>query len=98
MQRPRWTRDIGVDDIPTPEHARHTWPEARTTANEIEQVVPRGIPSYLIWSTLISLCFVFVLIIFLYRHDHFVSIVTVGTLGVFIIATLVLSRSKRVSQ
>jgi hypothetical protein len=76
FDREKWTDVVDAWSIDTPEHAKSYFPQ----------------PSYQAWwwSAVILLSFLCFLVIFFFYDDHFIPIVVVGGMGVFVVSLVIL--------
>lgn len=85
-----WSEQISPRNIPTPAHARSTWPSTRAPTSSPTEGASK-VRRVVLWSMVISLVFVCVVVALGYNTEHFVPIAVVGSLGVFVTAAVVLN-------
>lgn len=94
-RRTPWS-EMDADDIHTPPHAQTAWP-VESKASPIDAAVmppppspPSRLKPVMVWSLVISLAFMFVLILFFYQHEHFIPITISGSIGVLMLSVFIL--------
>jgi hypothetical protein len=93
-RRTYWSDTIEAEDIPTPVHARNAW---SSRANQKQDASPQSDSAHsrtlsvVRFAVVISMAFLFLLILMAFDHEHFVPIAVVGSVGVFIVSTVILN-------
>ena len=101
-RRTQWSERLDPESVPTPVHARSTWPSSLrgggSREEKEEKVLPVNVATptssrlnrVLLWALLSSMCFMCILIFMAYQHEHFIPIVATGSLGVFVLSAFIL--------
>ena len=83
MRRAQWTEDLDVRSIRTPVHARndpHQPPSATSALRNRIMLIAFGI----------SLLYCIIAISLLYQNQYFIPILSVGSIGIFVLSVFVL--------
>ena len=83
MRRAQWTEDLDVRSIRTPVHARNDLYSPPSVAAALRNKV-------MLISFGVSLLFCIIAISVLYHNQYFIPILSVGSIGVFVLSVFVL--------